>query len=222
VNYTVWPGLVQQLPAYQFALAQLRRLAFWVAFIDVDEFIDPVSDETIPQVLRRFEDTNSLVMNWLVFGSGGQVNQTAGLVIERFIDYGPLKDEWAHIVKSIVNPRAVKRMGVHEAFFGNRASFARDCRRTALRKWLPWDLRKAWHDCIHVNHYWTKSYEEWVKKRIRGRAMDTAKRNNGMYELFGKRFGNTDTSMKKYVAVVKKRLARRRREKCRMRSPKMI
>jgi hypothetical protein len=219
VNYTIWPGLVQQLPAYQFALANLRRVAFWVAFIDVDEFIDPVSDKSIPAILHRFEDTSALVMYWLVFGSGGQMNRTDGLVIERFVDYGPLEDEWSHIVKSIVNPRAVTRMGVHEAVFRNRASFARDCRRTALMKWRPWDLRTALHNCIHVNHYWTKSYDEWTMKRQRGRAMDRAKRNNAMYRLFGKRFGNTDKSMKKYVRVVKKRLAGRKREKCKMGFP---
>jgi hypothetical protein len=217
VNYTLWPGLVQQLPVYAFAIAHLRPISFWVAFIDVDEFLVPVWHSTIPPILRHFDDSAGLEMYTVVFGSGGQLNHTSGLVIERFVDHVPLKNEWSHIVKSIVNPRVVQKMGVHEAVYHGPGMFARDCRGSLLTEWLPWHHRTAMHDCIRVNHYWTKSFEEWCIKRQRGRAAGTVQREMNEYSYFGNWFGNNNTLMDRYIGDVKKRLAKRQHEHCELR-----
>jgi hypothetical protein len=117
VNYTKWSGKAQQLPVYNFALLKLRPVAFWVAFVDIDEFIIPVSRPTVSELLREFKNFSSITVYWMVYGSGGQLNKTEGLVTERFVD---------HLVKSIVNPRYSSRMEVHEAWAISQ--FGRACR----------------------------------------------------------------------------------------------
>jgi hypothetical protein len=210
VNYTRWPGIGQQLPVYNFALSELRWSSFWIAFFDVDEFIVPAPNFTIPDVLWHFVGEGCLQIYWIVYGSGGQVNRTSGLVMERFVDHAPLTHLWSHIVKSIVNPRAIREMDVHEPDYTWRQKMrGRDCHGTRYSKPLWWAKRNAVHDCIHINHYWTKSFEEWMEKRERGRAPGTMKRDVSAYEEFGYWFGNNDTLMDRHIRVVKERLTKR-------------
>jgi hypothetical protein len=217
VNYTHWPGVRQQNSVYRSAIPRLRSVSFWVAFIDLDEFILPLSSPTIPPILRNLEDSGGLVIYWVVFGSGGQKNQTSGLVIERFVDHAPLDHLWSHIVKSIVNPRTVKKMGVHEAkYLQGPRQFSCDCHGTWFRESVRLDLRTPVHDCIRINHYWTKSFEEWARKRARGRAAEKGIKQISEYNQFGKWFGYNNTLMAKHVSVVKKRLAQRRGQPCKL------
>ena len=71
VDYTFFPGHRRQLAAYDDCLDRHRTDARWIAFIDLDEFIVPVQDRTIPEFLNRFEDFPAVVINWLLYGSGG-------------------------------------------------------------------------------------------------------------------------------------------------------
>jgi hypothetical protein len=73
-NCTIWPGRLQQVPAYQFALKSLRFVSLWMAFLDIDEFIVPVSARTIPAVLSGFEPAGGVIVYWMVFDSDGQLN----------------------------------------------------------------------------------------------------------------------------------------------------
>jgi hypothetical protein len=215
VNYTHWPGKAQQIPVYTFCLQHLRRVTFWIAFIDVDEFIVPVSRESIPQILRFFEKSGGLIMYWVVFGSGGEKKWKPGLVMERFTDHLELSHLWSHIVKSIVNPRVARSMSVHEARYQGTSS--RDCHGKLLRGWVNWVNRTAVHDCIRVNHYWTKSSEEWAMKVARGRASVVEKRRSTEAWDFLRSFGNTDTTILRYADRVKQSLAERARlnyERC--------
>jgi hypothetical protein len=41
----------------------------WVAFIDVDEYIFPVRDKTLPKFLSSYEEYGAVSANWWVFGT---------------------------------------------------------------------------------------------------------------------------------------------------------
>lgn len=56
VEYNFFPGLQRQLPAYDDCLERHRTDTRWIAFIDIDEFIVPLKDKSIPQFLSRFND----------------------------------------------------------------------------------------------------------------------------------------------------------------------
>jgi hypothetical protein len=210
VNYTRWPGITQQVSAYNFALSKLRWSSFWIAFFDIDEFIVPASNLTIPDIMRNFVDDGCLQIYWVTFGSGGQLNHTPGLVIERFLDHAPLTHIWSRVVKSIVNPRAIEGMIVHEPTYARTQKVrGRDCHGTRYSKPKRWSTRTPVHDCMRINHYWTKSLEEWMKKRERGRAHSLANRTMDEYWQFGRWFGNNNTWMTRHIDRVKERLAKR-------------
>jgi hypothetical protein len=211
VNYTYWPGRVQQLNVYNFALEKLRWLTYWFACIDVDEFIVPIQEHSIPKMMRLFEDHAGLIIYWMVYGSGGQLNKTEGLVIERFVDHIPLEHEWNHIVKSIVNPRVTRKLEVHEGQFDLKFSRpSLDCLGNLRMNWLPWKSRIAVHSCIRINHYWTKSYEEWLEKAGRGIASTYETRRLSDFRSFGMWYGNNDTAIDLYIPAVRKGLSERK------------
>lgn len=107
VDYKYWPGYRMQLAAYDHCLEHHRFDSRWIAFIDLDEFIVPVKDATIPDFLKRFEAFPAVEINWLVYGSGGNKEKSNEDVMKRF-RFHSLPDHYLNRhVKSIVNPRRV-------------------------------------------------------------------------------------------------------------------
>jgi hypothetical protein len=105
-------------------------------------------------------------------------------------------------------------MGVHDAFYKRRShKFAGDSVGTPFVNGPDWANMTPVHDRIRINHYWTKSYEEWLSKRNRGRADEAnTTRPVAAYWEFGRWFGNNNTLIDKYVNVVKMKM--RQRTKC--------
>ena len=167
VEYRYWPGRQRQLPAYDDCLERHRLSARWIAFIDLDEFIVPVKDGSIPEFLRRFEGVPVVEINWLIYGSGGGRTKTSGTVMQRFKRHSVPSHYLNRHVKSIVDPRRVYGMiGCHEA--ARISGHAADSHGERIRK--NFRDREPQQDVIRINHYAVKSYEEFLGKQARGRA----------------------------------------------------
>ena len=175
VEYRYWPGRRRQLPAYDDCLERHRLSARWIAFIDLDEFIVPVKDGSIPEFLRRFEGVPVVEINWLIYGSGGAKSKTAGTMMQRFKRHSVPSHYLNRHVKSIVDPRRVYGMiGCHEA--ARISGHAADSHGERILK--NFRDREPQQDVIRINHYAVKSYEEFLGKQARGRA-----RGNGIRTL---------------------------------------
>ena len=62
--------LAAQMAAYADGLTRAQGKAQWVALIDLDEFIVPMRNKTIPECLRRdFPDADAVYVNWRNFGT---------------------------------------------------------------------------------------------------------------------------------------------------------
>ena len=116
VDYKYWPGYRRQLAAYDDCLETNRFASRWIALIDLDEFIVPIKDASIPDFLQRFDDFAAVEINWLIYGSGGQKTKTQGNVMDRFKYHSLPSHHLNRHVKSIVNPlRVFTMIGCHEA-----------------------------------------------------------------------------------------------------------
>jgi hypothetical protein len=167
VDYTFFPGKKQQLPAYDDCLDKHRLDARWIAVIDLDEFIVPIKDQTIPEFLKRFEHFSAVEINWLCYGSGGVKEKTDGNVMERFKHHSFPNHKLNTHVKSIVDPRRVFNMiGCHEA--ARISGYTVDSYGEKITN--NFRNRQPQQDVIRINHYAVKSYEEFLKKKARGRA----------------------------------------------------
>ena len=170
VEYTYFPGYRKQLAAYDACLEKFRYDSHWIAFIDLDEFIVPIKDKSIPEFLKRFEGFPAVEINWLIYGSGGAKTRTSGTMMERFKCHS-LPDHYLNRhVKSIVDTRRVFTLiGCHEA--ARISGYAVDSHGDLIKKHFR--EREPQQDVIRINHYAVRSYEEFLEKQNRGRASGT-------------------------------------------------
>jgi hypothetical protein len=154
-----------QIATYNAMVPRLRSETFWLAIIDIDEFIVPIETHCLHQILHRYEHEPGIDMSLVIYGSNGQKRRTPGLVIERFLDHSALsffRNRWT---KTIMNPRAVRAMGVHQASYSHHRKSINPC---GVRSYIPAPRRPPCHKILRVNHYRFKSHEEWIKKAARG------------------------------------------------------
>ena len=167
VEYCYYPGYRMQIAAYDDCIERHRFDCRWLAFIDIDEFIVPVKNHSIPEFLEDFDGFPAIEINWLIYGSGAAVEKTAEPVMERFTRHSVSDHKLNRHVKSIVDPRRVYNMiGCHEA--ARITGYAADSHGEPIKR--NFRERTPQHDVIRVNHYAVKSKEEFLEKQNRGRA----------------------------------------------------
>jgi hypothetical protein len=204
VEYKYIGGKDRQIDAYNKTLKKARKETYWLTPIDIDEFIVPISTKTISEFLKDFEDFEGIKLNWLVYGSGGQKTKTDGLVIERFKDHA---QSGSVMGKVIINPRRTVTAGVHDAYYMYGA--------------LPVDPNKnrtPHHggeiciDKMRVNHYFGKSWEEFLHKKNRGKSL--ASKTDRPYDeaqfiSHDKNEVKNDPVMDKYIPLIYENLKHR-------------
>ncbi|WP_290171586.1 glycosyltransferase family 92 protein, partial [Duncaniella muris] len=104
VEYCYYPGYRRQIAAYDDCMDRHRFDTRWLAFIDLDEFIVPIADSSIPEFLKRFEDSPAVEINWLIYGSGGAEKKSTDPVMQRFRHHSLPGHRLNRHVKSIVDP----------------------------------------------------------------------------------------------------------------------
>ena len=106
VDFPQHPG---QLAAYDHCLATYGREARWIAFFDVDEYLFPVTADSLRDVLADYELHPGVCVNWQVYGSSGRILPADGLTVESFTQKAPASWWRNRQVKSVVDPRRVTR-----------------------------------------------------------------------------------------------------------------
>ena len=209
VTYTFWKGKRQQVVVYNYALRKYRFETKWMAFIDDDEFIVPVSETSIIKVLEEINPEYGLCIPWVMYGSSGIKKKTDKLVIEKFIFREDINIKRYISCKQILNPRNTDIVKIHSSFFTNNGppvdengNFVNN-NKTGIADTTCQSVNK-----IRINHYHTKSEEEFLLKKSRG---DAYSKNNkyvkatiGYFNSMDKNCNNVkDDIMKKYVEPVK-------------------
>lgn len=178
VEYRFFPGHRMQLAAYDDCLKNYRFDTRWLAFIDLDEFIVPIRDSSIPAFLKHFENVPAVEINWLIYGSGGAVRKSDAPVMARFRHHSETAHPLNRHVKSIVDPRRVFSMiGCHEV--ARISGKAADSHGNPIKKHFR--EREPQQDVIRIHHYAVRSREEFFEKQNRGRASGTQKTVSSAY-----------------------------------------
>jgi glycosyltransferase involved in cell wall biosynthesis len=166
VPWSVPPRTKPQWLAYEDGLERLHD-ADWIAFIDIDEFIVLPQHRGIKAFVRDYASRDAIAMNWKIFGSSERREAGEGLVIDRFRRCAPLAYPPHRQVKTLARPRAIHKPRVHTCQFNEGYEYV-----TVLGEVLgsgEGASRLISHEVIRINHYFTKSWEEWQQKSARGR-----------------------------------------------------
>ncbi len=162
-----WPMQVGQLPAFADFIANQASRFTWVAFIDLDEFIQPLETDSIRPLLPRYDGFSGVVLHWLLFGPSGHDASPPGLVLEnywlRLAETSPVNQH----VKSLVRTSELVAAHTTPHILVTAGPLC-----NTRGELVPAHARhdQPCHDVMVLNHYLTRSAEDWRIKTQRGRS----------------------------------------------------
>lgn len=174
VDHVPWPDIphvAAQRPAYIAGLARLADRCRWVAFIDADEFLNPRCGRDIRAILTDHDTAAGLVVPWRLFGSNGRVHHDDELVVSRFTRRAADAHPLNRSVKTIVQARLVARPDIHTPSI-TAGTLVDELGHVAGSQGHPSHHAVPDAAKLVINHYFTKSREEWHRKRTRGQATE--------------------------------------------------
>jgi hypothetical protein len=118
---------------------------------------------TLPEFLAGLQECDQLLVFWRFFGHSGHLSRPPGFVIENYI---ACEDAPIFVVKSIVRPKTVITAHVHNCT--TRSGLTKNDRGDHLRENWAHPTEVVSEDLIRINHYYTRSYAEYVAKIQRG------------------------------------------------------
>jgi hypothetical protein len=139
----------------------------WLAYADIDEFLVPERDESIGDVLARFPEAEQVLVARREFCYGGHREPPGGLVTEAYRAYSvdvPRVGTSAVLAKPIVRPAAVMRVGIHNASTLDGRTVNTAGQPTSE---VATAIEDPSYANLQMNHYYTKSWQEFQAKRTR-------------------------------------------------------
>lgn len=125
----------------------------WVAFIDLDEFFMFAEGWNLQRLCEEFDDYPAVLLNWKMIGASGHIKRPSCGVIEAYTTHAEFLRQdhlWEH--KSFVNlKRYIGMATLHRATGAVNTHYEEDF------TLLHYD--KAW-----LNHYFSKSWEDWCER----------------------------------------------------------
>lgn len=204
VEITHWPYPAPcQLEAYQHFIDRRKGQPGWVAFIDCDEFLFSPNRPTITAALAEIASPawGAVAVNWVCFGASHQEHRTDGLVLERFT-MRPADNFPPNLhVKSIVRMDRVIAAGPDPHHFPVAGGTFTE---SGLEMAGPLSSQPS-HTWLRINHYHTKSREEYLQRIARGKADSPGLRSAGEFDGY-QSTDLTDTAIWRFLPALKQRL----------------
>lgn len=177
VRHRQWetrPGKSPQISAYNDLLERYRAPDVWIAFFDLDEFLIPTGGSALKAAIAgcAARQATAIGVNQRVFGASGAEAREDRPVIDRFRRCARPSSGEAHWVKSIYCAARIEAItGVHASRMA--AGTHLHPNGEAIDFPDPSQFGKARvidYSLLQLNHYITKSREEFLEKRARGGA----------------------------------------------------
>jgi len=170
VVYQYFPGKYRQNMAYTDAINNYASKTRFMAVVDLDEFIVPIDDkltliDVLKNIVRRKPYAAGVAIPWLMYGSSHHKKRPQGLVIDNYLYRA--QDSFMLNVKTVFNPRLANGYNnPHYPIYKYGAFSINENGYIIIGKY---DNDKSCKQ-IRINHYFTKSEEEFCAKVARGTA----------------------------------------------------
>ncbi len=142
-----------QTGAYNDCIYRTKRKTKWLALIDTDEFIVPVSDESITDLLERdYKDASGVCINWQCYGTSHKTLEKGDSLLENLTMKMKWNDDWNKHSKTIVQPLHVDHCPNPHFCVYRKNHWAIDTHGNRC------DIcpSEVLIDKIRINHYWTR------------------------------------------------------------------
>ena len=143
----------KQMVLFEYFINNYKHQYDWCAFIDADEFIRFADGYNLEKLCNEFKDNTGVKLCWKVFNSNGHITRPQGKLQDVYTNVASYVEP-NYSYKSLANfSKANLRMiDVHSICGG----LYTDHTNKRANKQL---FDKAW-----IDHYWTKSYQDWLER----------------------------------------------------------
>ena len=154
-----------QCKCYNECLAYAKGKSKWVAFIDIDEFLFPTSENTLPSVLKNFDNFGGVYANWRIFGTSQMKTLPHDkLLIESLTSCSPKTFPANNYIKSIVRPEyAVEFPNPHHPIY-KKGYFQVNTDKIPYEEAFVSSYIQA--NKLRINHYWTRTEDFFFHVKI--------------------------------------------------------
>lgn len=209
VDYNKIPGKARQMDAYNEALKKSKKESKYLAIVDADEYIFMLQPhrklvDEIDEIFNKNNSIGGVGLNWMIFGSSHFKTMPQGLVTQSYLYRSNYNFGVNKHIKTICNPRAV--VGILNPHYVEykKNYWAVD----ALGNRIDGPMAKNSPNMkLRINHYFTKSKEEFLQKRARGMADQEKIRDMSDFKLHD-RNDVYDDGMLRYKDELNKKLGR--------------
>lgn len=142
----------RQVDLYNYFIRESNDVYDWVACIDIDEFVIFEDGYSLSRLLEEFSEYSSILIAWKMIGASGHISRPSCGVMEAYTeahDIIPIERGWAH--KSIVN---IKKA----------SAYINPHRTTDYVNVNKVKAIDAIYEKVWINHYFTKSWEDWCNR----------------------------------------------------------
>jgi len=156
-----------QSSVYRECTRRFLDRSVWIAYIDINEFLCPVSADNIKDILPEFEKYGGVVVNWRCFGTSGVEKLTADeLMIEKLTWAAPRDGFYSRGHKTIAQPRRLKSgWGYHNfEYLPPYHAVNTDGKKVRSTSW--WRIPSLCDNKIVINHYYTRTKEWMLGERL--------------------------------------------------------
>lgn len=149
-----------QVALYNWFLNKCKQecIADWVLYTDIDEFLTFEDDYNLKRLCEEFKDETGVWLGWRFYTANGHISKPKGGVVENYTEEASpeeVSDKYGKImIKSFVNVHLATRTTVHIVPNGVNVNHQHD--------WNKRIFKKAW-----INHYFTKSFEEYCYRMFK-------------------------------------------------------
>lgn len=156
-QYETGHGSFRQYAFYSYFVNKFKDKLDWCAFIDIDEFIHIEGNKNIKELLSDYDEFDALYVYWKFYNANNHIKRPIGLIQDNYaeeaeIDY--FDNGWRYKSITNFNKSSIKMISVHNVATNGVNSFKMKTNRI-----------KTYHK-IWINHYFTKSWEDWCERFI--------------------------------------------------------
>jgi hypothetical protein len=215
VTLVQWPHNQAQMQAYKDGVEQFSKETEWLSFIDIDEFVVPVTNENIYDFLKPFQKNRPVVLAyWKMFGTSGKIARdlnnlvTEDLTVtwDKFSDMGKLFYNTAYEL----DLTEVHSTAIHHYCWGKLGKkylppvniFNKIC----VYSKNPVPSKTGLDFPLQINHYFSKTYDEYKQKKSKGDVYFKINPHDEEY-FFKHEFRNTECDYKIFKYLIKLKLA---------------
>jgi hypothetical protein len=139
----------------------------WFIYLDADEFLILNRFRGVKQMLNYYNHTDSLAINWLLFGTNNLINEPSGLILENYTKSQLLLDKH---VKSFIRPNeAINATNPHFYNIRNRnRMFHISNKIMNPQNYAFHDTKQVFYESpAYIAHYIYQSEETYMNRKIK-------------------------------------------------------